>query len=176
MNDQIALNLEPEISKAQAEAQRLYNSFVAAIKASGKGYDTSIIKLEHRKTKSGEYNAIIVSGQPLFRFDGKTIVYMYISPRLTDLFQRNNFNLEKIESSLWYRIPAQEVDFTVVPDVATAALEEALRSHGFGCCSRYEACSDAGHCIHPDIMFAAQCAYRENLANGRIFYGKNKNI
>lgn len=45
----------------------------------------------------------------------------------------------------------------------------------FGCCSRYEACSDAKKCIHPNAVFVA-CAYKKNLEQGRIFYGKNRNI
>lgn len=50
------------------------------------------------------------------------------------------------------------------------------RYHLFGCCSRYEACSDARKCIHPDIKFALGCKYRQNLMAGKIFYGKNRNI
>ena len=46
----------------------------------------------------------------------------------------------------------------------------------FGCCSRYEACSDAMKCIHPDSDMAIKCAYRKNLKQGKVFYGKNKNI
>lgn len=46
----------------------------------------------------------------------------------------------------------------------------------FGCCSRYVECSDAQKCIHPDLSIALSCQYRQNLLNGRIFYGKNKNI
>lgn len=44
----------------------------------------------------------------------------------------------------------------------------------FGCCSRYEQCSDTGRCINPMLDLAAQCGYRKNLRRGRIFYGKNK--
>ena len=47
---------------------------------------------------------------------------------------------------------------------------------GFGCCSRFIDCSDAGHCLMPDKKLAIECAYRKNLEDGRIFYGKNKNI
>ena len=55
--------------------------------------------------------------------------------------------------------------------------EDCLRdSDTFGCCGSYLACSDAGHCIKTDIMFAGKCAYRQNLKAGKIFYGKNKNI
>lgn len=46
----------------------------------------------------------------------------------------------------------------------------------FDCCSRYIACSDAKHCIHPDRRFSADCGYRKILNSGRIFYGKNRNI
>ena len=47
---------------------------------------------------------------------------------------------------------------------------------GFGCCGRYEKCSDAGKCLHPDYLTSLACAYRKNLKDGRIFYGKNRNI
>ena len=46
----------------------------------------------------------------------------------------------------------------------------------FGCCSRYEACSDAMKCIHPNPDMAIRCTYRKNMKKGKIFYGKNKNI
>lgn len=46
----------------------------------------------------------------------------------------------------------------------------------FGCCSRYEACSDAMKCIHPNPDMAIHCTYRKNMKKGKIFYGKNKNI
>lgn len=48
----------------------------------------------------------------------------------------------------------------------------------FGCCSRYEECSDAKKCLLVEIdqIRARGCSYRKNLENGRIFYGKNRNI
>lgn len=56
-------------------------------------------------------------------------------------------------------------------------LDGLIRSyHFFGCCSRYEACSDAKQCIHPDALLALGCKYRQNLMDGKIFYGKNRNI
>ena len=59
--------------------------------------------------------------------------------------------------------------------IAILVLSE-LGGDGFGCCSRYQACSDAKECLHPDKLFAFACKYRENLEQGKIFYGKNKNI
>lgn len=46
----------------------------------------------------------------------------------------------------------------------------------FGCCSRYEECSDALKCISPYKKIAKGCQYKNNLEAGKIFYGKNKNI
>ena len=45
-----------------------------------------------------------------------------------------------------------------------------------GCCSHYVECSDALHCVNLNIETSFSCAYRQNLNNGRIFYGKNRNI
>lgn len=46
----------------------------------------------------------------------------------------------------------------------------------FGCCHNFILCSDALKCIHPDPIFSSGCMYRENLEQGKVFYGKNRNI
>ena len=46
----------------------------------------------------------------------------------------------------------------------------------FGCCSRFEECSDNLKCTNPDKKMAKGCQYKNNLEQGKIFYGKNKNI
>lgn len=46
----------------------------------------------------------------------------------------------------------------------------------FGCCSSFERCSDAKKCLHENRLYAKACIYRRNLENGRIYYGKNRNI
>ena len=46
----------------------------------------------------------------------------------------------------------------------------------FACCARYEECSEAKVCIHPNRLYSTACAYRKNLESGKIFYGNNKNI
>lgn len=173
MSDQMELSLE---TLEFPIASRIYNSFVDAIKASGKGYDTSLIKLEHRTPISGAYDAITITGDVAFRIAGKKTIYMYIQPKLTELFEGGSYQLSGTKSSSWQRVPAAEVDFTACPELACSAYDTILREMGFGCCSRYMECSDAGHCIHPDVMFAVKCAYRDNLAHGRIFYGDKRNI
>ena len=44
------------------------------------------------------------------------------------------------------------------------------KAAGFACCSRYEACSNAQKCIHPNLLYAKACQYRKNLESGQIFY------
>ncbi|MEA5073416.1 MAG: hypothetical protein VB030_04495 [Eubacterium aggregans] len=50
----------------------------------------------------------------------------------------------------------------------------------FGCCHRYVECSDAMKCLlsgsdEDTTIFSNSCMYKENLENGKIFYGKNRN-
>lgn len=42
------------------------------------------------------------------------------------------------------------------------------------CCSRFEKCSDAKACIHPDKEFALGCGYRKILNSGRNFFEKKE--
>jgi len=44
------------------------------------------------------------------------------------------------------------------------------------CCSQYVECSDARRCLIPNEPWARGCLYGENLKQGRIFYGKNRNV
>lgn len=55
-------------------------------------------------------------------------------------------------------------------------IDNYIPTERFGCCHRYIQCSDALQCIAPDKLHARGCYYRENLENGKIFYGKNANI
>lgn len=46
----------------------------------------------------------------------------------------------------------------------------------FGCCSRFNDCSDAKKCVHENKLYSKACMYRRHLDSGKIFYGKNRNI
>ena len=86
----------------------------------------------------------------------------------------------KKENDLWIRIPVHSLpDVIEMIKPISAVYMTVLADFGgerFGCCSRYERCSDAKKCIHPDFILSRACAYRKNLETGRIFYGKNRNI
>lgn len=49
-------------------------------------------------------------------------------------------------------------------------------ANSFGCCSSFNDCSDAKHCVHYNQLYATGCTYRIHLDKGEIFYGKNRNI
>lgn len=86
----------------------------------------------------------------------------------------------KKENDLWMRIPVDSLsDVIEMIEPIGAVYMTVLADFGgerFGCCSRYEQCSDARKCIHPDFILSRACAYRKNLEAGKIFYGKNRNI
>lgn len=56
------------------------------------------------------------------------------------------------------------------------ALEHYEPSEFFGCCGKYEQCSNARKCLHEDLFYAKACYYKRNLEAGHIFYGGNRNI
>ena len=50
------------------------------------------------------------------------------------------------------------------------------KASSFGCCSMFNECSDAKKCVHENKLYSKACMYRRHLDDGRIFYGKNRNI
>lgn len=46
----------------------------------------------------------------------------------------------------------------------------------FGCCSHFIECSDEKKCVHPNKLYSKACWYRIKLEQGRILYGKNRNV
>lgn len=176
MEEQLSF-IEEKIPAYHVQAERIYHSFQNAINSLNRGYNLSVVALEGRpENKPPEYYAIMIAGNTAFTIKGKNQVYLYVQPRLRKVFEQSNCELSKIKSTPWQRTPAKGIDFEMYPKVAADIFDESLRENGFGCCSRYEECSDAKHCIHPDVMFSGMCAYKYNLKDGKIFYGKNKNI
>lgn len=58
--------------------------------------------------------------------------------------------------------------------ILDAAIE--LCPKEFDCCSRYNECSAAKKCIHPDPEFALNCSYKYKLKHGIIYFGENRNV
>lgn len=60
-------------------------------------------------------------------------------------------------------------------NLISVALQAAIDSYPkeWDCCHRYVECSDMKRCTHPDMHEGIKCGYRKNLADGKIFYGRN---
>ena len=61
-------------------------------------------------------------------------------------------------------------------DCVLDAIRTSFTVSAFGCCSKYEQCSDARECLHSNPFYSLGCIYRTNLEAGRIFYGVNRNV
>lgn len=104
--------------------------------------------------------------------------YILFSEEFVDLLPPDTETIRTKSEAGMVRIPMQTYkDILKYVPALRGILERLCRRHrDFGCCGRYEACSDAKACIHPDPKFALGCMYRQNLRDGKIFYGKNRNI
>lgn len=105
--------------------------------------------------------------------------YFSVSKKYVRLLP-NDTKIEKIPSDQDYiRIPISSVpDIDQYIPSLQAILGAQIEAYptDFGCCHRYEQCSDARKCVNPDKDMALVCYYHKNLRAGRIFYEKNKNV
>lgn len=90
-------------------------------------------------------------------------------------------NLKSLPDSTRIFIPKTFNEFKTFVDYIFSFSEKYVDEHyipeyTYDCCSRYIECSDALHCVNPDLLHAKSCTYRKKLHNGIIFYGKNRNI
>jgi len=105
--------------------------------------------------------------------------YFSVSSRCESLIPENVEYQKQNSDSNYIRIWIDSPDAIIKHlDLLERLLEMLVDAYpaDFGCCSRYETCSDAKRCIHPDPEMAIRCSYRKNLKKGKIFYGKNKMI
>lgn len=112
---------------------------------------------------------------------GKKKQYISVNPIYKQALDDSTpTRVETVKSDRWIRVLFDSQDrLRQMYQVFLRISDEAylmLSAEHFGCCSRYEKCSDEKKCIHPDPLIARGCAYRSNLEEGEIFYGKNRTI
>lgn len=191
--------VEPQAKVEEAETEEvtgaistqmrtLESDFIHALSSFDLNYDTTTIRAEHVITpKSGEYDRlrVVLEGNDLrrpkeltlFRFTGKRKIWVWFPNFICTIFAAAGISYERPDKTPWGRILFTDFpSFDAHESVVQQIFEEAIQGNSFDCCSRYLACSNAKKCIHPDIMMASQCTYRQNLHAGRIFYGENRNV
>lgn len=104
--------------------------------------------------------------------------YISIPDRLKEVIpedtETTQISSEKQFQRIAFELLTDNGILSLMEDATLLAIE--LVPKEFDCCSRYEECSNAKVCIHPDPAFSMLCGYRKILKDGRIFYGKNRNI
>lgn len=60
-------------------------------------------------------------------------------------------------------------------DMLVRCIKDSCSTGSFGCCSKYEQCSNDRRCVHENPFYSLGCIYRSHLENGEIFYGSNRN-
>jgi len=105
--------------------------------------------------------------------------YISVKSRYSKFFDDNPPKYKAIKSEPdWIRYNIiTEHDLDEISSVLLKIYDEYKPSGTmFGCCSRFNACSDAMKCVNPNKQHAKNCWYNENMKQGKIFYGKNRNI
>lgn len=172
-----ALPEAPALPQTVTDAARIYQEMCDALTAAPENYDLDKLQLVQRTPdKATAYEAIELFGQSCLNFKGTKTLYLEVSPKIEALLTAAGIPLEADRANGWARVPASDVSFAGRAPLVVEIYEKYLMTNGFDCCSRYLACSEAGHCTHPDIMFAGQCTYRQKLRTGHIFYGDKRNV
>lgn len=104
--------------------------------------------------------------------------YLIVKSEYNDLFLELDIITHSIKSekdSIRYHIFSIK-DIEIIENILLKIYDDCEAvGQEFGCCHRYEECSDKKECIHPDKVHSQCCIYRKNLEAGRIFYGINAN-
>lgn len=140
-------------------------------------YDIGYFTAEPNKNKSG-YSLLL--DKSLYAKTNKNFTIFIIKNRLLS----ENIDLSNVTDKKAVKSPkdctevkidstAHGIDF--LKSVVLKYAQLYIPAERFGCCHLYIKCSDEKHCLANDRFHAKGCFYRENLENGRIFYGKNAN-
>lgn len=103
--------------------------------------------------------------------------HLLISDKYAELFPDGIFRKEKIEADgINTRACFDDLNHPDFINCIKSMIDRFGSGKLFDCCGRYLECSDAKVCTQPDKARAFGCSYRLKLADGIIFFGKNRNI
>lgn len=128
---------------------------------------------------SGYYSILYRGNTVIARLGG--VKKKYISVPAGALSQTDHYKEEasQADHNGYAKIPLNSFSdaqnyVSLLQEVLQVIIERSGKE--FDCCSRYLECSDARQCIHPDPQFGLKCGYRLVLKEGKVYYGKNRNI
>lgn len=179
MNEQISfMDVDSQVSK---EIKLVQAIMPVILDAMGQyGLETDYLKIEPKKS----YTSINILDKLLLRVRcSKNLRYINCRPLNEDQedllasFRVTRTKADRVSGFI--RINLNDLNISPELEQLISAIVTNFAdklSKTFDCCSRYEACSDAKRCVHPDPAYASGCRYCKNLNQGRIFYGRNRNI
>lgn len=106
------------------------------------------------------------------------IKYVSFSGQFEKNLTENGLNITKIQSEDFWRVELSEfysfasADSDAFSQLVSAVIVSLFAFDRFDCCGKFKECSDAGRCLHDDMLYSTACTYRRKLENGIVFYGK----
>ena len=127
------------------------------------------------------YSVVSIYGLKYIRVKwGKKIKFITIPDHMNYVLKLFQLPETATISDGWIRIPISgEIDIIALSKLLCEIYDYCYTKaagESFGCCSRYLECSDNKACIQESEQWSKGCAYRQNLINGKIFYGANSTI
>ena len=138
-----------------------------------KEINTSFLSLE----KCADYYSINYDSKLFCRIKlSKKLQYLAFKERYRNLFE--GFHITQVSSAMEFiRVGFSDLhDIELMKEALIIILKEFPVPYTFDVCSRYEQCSDALMCLHPDPQHARECSYKKKLERGIVFFGKNRSI
>lgn len=126
----------------------------------------SLVKLKTKYTINGTkiqtaYNLIVNIGSSAFYPSGKSIILCKLCDDILFLPETGEYS---------YVSDLKKSRFLLEKSIKSSCC-----SGSFGCCSKYNECSNVKFCVHENPFYSLGCIYRTHLENGEIFYAPDKN-
>ena len=141
-----------------------------AIKENRSDYNSLIAIPQNTIYRSGLANEKLIARIKL----GKKVEYIALPGSARKTLEEYDVPFSTVKSDDFLRISIYEFllrDDDGIKKAINDIFLNALNFPSFGCCGRYQECSEKGECIHPDILYAsAACQYKKHLDNGENFY------
>lgn len=151
----------------------IYTNITMLLENAGK--DVSSVKLNENKSD----HTIFFHKTAAIKIKSGNKTYLYLRNSFPEHLLPSYYNAERVKSMPdFIRIEINKTDSLLgLSSIISCIYDELIPTSAFtfGCCNYFNDCSDALECILEDKTFASGCMYKENLENGRIFYGKNRN-
>lgn len=150
--------------------KRFLETTEITIKENKSDYNSLIAIPQNTIYRSGLANEKLIARIKL----GKKIEYIALPGSARKTLEEYDVPFSTVKSDDFLRISIYEFllrDDDGIKKAINDIFLNALNFPSFGCCGRYQECSEKGECIHPDILYAsAACQYKKHLDNGENFY------